>query len=247
MRPKAPRKRLKGLSPMGPGNPPAEGDTGTSQHPDPKKKRPGSGMRRTGIGFGAKILLLSLLGGGVCQAQDSTTLSWDFRTNLEAVKTFKQTLVIDGQEVQGIPTCLSLTPSLTSCSLQISLLTPGAHTLSIEAALNGSSAKTVFTGLDLSTTVPNAENARATIVITVSLGPGAPVLSGVTPAPFTLDGHKWDLVGVDVMCDGLRVGGPSSRLVMASGKAFAFVGPNWFQAAGCTSVGWTDVGPQTPK
>lgn len=63
------KKRLKGLSPMGPGNPPAEGDTGNLTHPSPKKKRPGSNMRKTGIGFGAKVLALFLLGGGVANAQ----------------------------------------------------------------------------------------------------------------------------------------------------------------------------------
>ena len=110
-----------------------------------------------------------LLFGSTAYAQ-TNTFAWDYVGALPAeVATYIQSVTVDNTAVTTAPTCIAKGTTDTTCSVPITPLATGSHTVSVSASKSGITAQTTITGLNLANGPKSASNPQIKIVVTINI------------------------------------------------------------------------------
>jgi hypothetical protein len=149
-------------------------------------------------------------------------------------------------------------PQSSTCSFRITIATAGLHHVDIVARYarpDGTIGTSTPAALDFTAKIATpaaAPTAPPADVRVPAPGNAAAPAEAQPPkaAPFTdPDGHKWTLAGTDVQMDGRHApdAGPCTRLILASGKVYAFGLGSWWLWSASASPHWSDAGRIMPK
>ncbi len=115
-------------------------------------------------------LLVLVFPGQVAKAQTTAALRWDYGPNetVANVATYTQFIQVDSTVITAVPTCVQ-NGTVVTCSVPISPLSSGSHTLIVQASRNGISARTTITGLNPNDAPKNPSNPGYQINVTINI------------------------------------------------------------------------------
>lgn len=117
----------------------------------------------------ALALVVLFAFGTSARAQAASTLIWDYAKPLATVQTYTQAIQVDAAVLTIAPTCVATSATVTTCSIPITTLAAGTHSISITATLGNESAQTIVAGLNPANAPANATNFRYQINVTVNI------------------------------------------------------------------------------